>query len=89
MVLIDGLHFFKSERKNKKLKVWYPRLNKFIHFGDSRYQHFYDKTGLLDERYNHYDDKRRQNYLKRSKGINKGRNNKIPSPNFFSQNYLW
>lgn len=40
MVLIDGLHFFKSDRKNKKLKVWIPELNRFQHFGDSRYQHF-------------------------------------------------
>ena len=89
MVLIDGLHFFKSERKNKKLKAWIPELNKFIHFGDMRYQHFHDRTNILPKSFNHHNEKRRENYLKRAKGINAGQNNKYPSANFFAQNYLW
>jgi hypothetical protein len=89
MVLIDGLNFFKSERKNKKLKVYIPELNKFIHFGDSRFKHYYDSTEILDKSYNHLDKKRRDNYLKRSGAINKGQNNEYPSANFFSRSFLW
>ena len=55
-----------SEKKEKKLKATY--INKetnrenVIHFGDLSYQHYYDKTGLLNKSLNHKDKKRRALY---------------------------
>jgi len=86
------IEFLKSTRKNKKYMVFYN--NKWIHFGDLRYEHYEDKTPLKLYSYlNHKDEKRRNNYLKRSKKIKdeKGNltyNNKN-SPNYYSINYLW
>ena len=67
MVKINGYDYQISNKPNKKLKVVVN--NKTIHFGDSRYEHYFDKTGLLDKKLNHNDDIRRANYLKRAKGI--------------------
>lgn len=88
---INGLIYYPSTRKDKKLMV---NVNgKWIHFGNSNYQHFFDKTGLLDKKLNHKDIKRRLRYLKRAKGI-KYNNGKftysdINSPNYHSINILW
>lgn len=82
----------KSTRKNKKYMVYYN--NKWIHFGDIRYEHYKDITPLkLYSNLNHYDEKRRKNYLTRSIGIkdkqgNLTYNNKN-SPNYYSIKYLW
>lgn len=91
MVKIGKYNYELSNKKNKKLMVKVN--NKIIHFGDIRYSHFLDKTGLLDKKLNHGDKKRRENYLKRSKGIKNKKGEltfKDPlSPNFHSIKILW
>ena len=67
MVVVGNFEYQPSERKNKKLKTIVN--GKTIHFGDLRYSHFFDKTGLLDKKFNHMDQNRRDNYLKRSLNI--------------------
>ena len=82
--MTDDLRFYKSERKNKKYAVVVN--DKVIHFGDTRYQQYQDKTPLKLYSYlNHYDEKRRLNYKKRH---GKTRFNKY-TPSWFSDNYLW
>ena len=86
------LSFKRSTRKNKKYMVHYN--NKWIHFGDTRYEQFKDQTPLkLYSNLNHNDAKRRINYLQRSKGI-KDKNGNLTylnknSPNYYSVKYLW
>ena len=89
--IIDGMRFERSERKNKKLKVF--KNGKWIHFGDNRYEHFLDRTGLLNSELNHYDMTRRHKYLSRALKI-KNKKGELTayddtSPNYFSVNYLW
>lgn len=45
-----------SNRKNRKYKILNPNTNKYIHFGDMRYEDFTK----------HKDTKRRDNFLKRN-----------------------
>lgn len=91
MVKIGKYEYFLSEKKDKKLMVIVN--NKKIHFGQKGYEHFFDKTGLLDKKLNHKDEQRRERYLKRSKGIKDKNGNltyKNPeSANFHSINILW
>lgn len=86
------MEFMKSTRKNKKYMV---KVNgKLIHFGDTRYGHFKDSTGLnLYSYLDHGDTKRRLNYKKRHSKIllkngEPAYKNKS-SPAFYSYNYLW
>jgi hypothetical protein len=88
---IGNFDYYLSERKDKKLKVFVN--GKWVHFGNSNYQHFYDKSLLLDKNLNHLDQKRRNNYLKRSLNI-KNKNDEytafdINSPNYHSRLILW
>lgn len=80
-----------SERADKKLKVFVG--GHWIHFGQKGYEHYYDKTELLDKKLNHNDKIRRKNYLTRAKGIKDGLGaltfNDINSPNYHSINVLW
>jgi hypothetical protein len=76
----------KSNRKYKKYDV-YDKDDKYItSFGDTRYEHYKDKLGLYSK-LDHEDKDRRENYLKRSKGI--GNINNPKSANFWSRNILW
>ena len=89
--IIDGLRFERSDRKNKKLKVL--KDGKWIHFGDNRYDHFFDRTLLLNPDLNHFDPIRRHKYLSRALKI-KNKNGELTSyddmiPNYYSVNYLW
>lgn len=84
------MEFKKSTRKYKKYMTTYK--GKTIHFGDTRYQHYFDKIGLYSH-LNHLDDNRRYNYLKRSSNI-RNKQGKLTykdksSPNYYSINYLW
>lgn len=67
--------------KHKKYAVFYN--NKWIHFGDNRYE---DYTA-------HRDDDRRQNYLSRSTNIRNKHGQKTykikTSPNYWAVNLLW
>jgi hypothetical protein len=86
------LTFKRSTRKNKKYMVFHN--NRWIHFGDTRYEQFKDRTPLkLYSHLNHNDTKRRMNYLQRAKGI-KDKNGNLTyldknSPNYYSVKYLW
>jgi TFIIF-interacting CTD phosphatase-like protein len=71
----------KSKRKNKKFMV--KTKKGIIHFGDSRYEDFTQ----------HKDEKRREAYCKRSKGI-KDKEGKLTynnkdSANYWSRKILW
>ena len=82
----------KSTRRFKKYMVLYD--NKWIHFGDTRYGQYKDSTPLkLYTNLNHNDNKRRQNYLRRAKGIKDGKGNLTylnkNSANYYSVKYLW
>ena len=76
---------FPSKSKNKKFSVYIMKdgKKKLISFGDSRYKDYTQ----------HKDEKRRQSYLKRAKGI-KDKNGNLTykdrsSPNYYSVKYLW
>ncbi len=72
-----------SDRKNKKLKTIVS--GKEIHFGDKRYKHYFDKTGLLSKRLNHGDEDRRRNYLTRTKPLG----NDPTKANYHARKILW
>ena len=81
----------KSRRKNKKYMVYVKSNNKrgykLIHFGDSRYQHYKDKTPLkLYSHLDHKDEKRKKLYYKRH-GAKKYA--KKDTPKYYSHTYLW
>lgn len=86
------MEFAKSTRYNKKYMVHHN--NKWIHFGDINYEHFFDRTPLkLYSHLDHNDKSRRELYLKRAKSIRDGKGkltymNKN-SPNYYSIKYLW
>ena len=62
--------FKASTRKNKKYMYKGPlSQNKWVHFGDSRYQQYKDSTPLkLYKHLDHGDRKRREAYFKRHSG---------------------
>jgi len=73
----------KSTRKNKKYMIRYK--NKWIHFGDNRYEHYRDSTPLqLYKNLNHNDPDRRRLYYARH-----GRDAKIGTPKYYSHKFLW
>ena len=90
MVRVGRYDYYKSTRRGKKLMVEVS--GRTIHFGDSNMEHFKDKTGIWRKK-NHGDDKRRDSYLARSKGIKDGSGKltwKDPkSPNYHSIRVLW
>jgi len=69
---------FKSSAKNKKFSVFVMKngKKKLIHFGDTRYEDFTT----------HKDEKRRQNYLKRTAGI-RDKDGKLTANDKNSANY--
>lgn len=85
------IKFEKSNVKNKKYVAYIKnkkndRLYK-VNFGDSRYKHYNDKTGLKDwTAANHNDKERRRRY--RQRHINNLNKNEY-SPAYFSWFYLW
>jgi len=85
--------FEKSNRKDKKYSVITPE-GKKIHFGNKKYEHFKDTTGLgLYRKLNHNDKKRQKNYCNRSGGIKNKQGlltkNDKESANYYSRMYLW
>jgi hypothetical protein len=88
--VIDGYTYSLSDNKNKKLKVVVD--GKTIHFGDNRYEHFFDKTGLLPKSQNHGDAKRRTSYLTRASKIKDSTGlaaNNPKSANYHAIKILW
>jgi len=91
MVKIGSYDYKISTNKNKKLMTTVN--GQVIHFGQKGYQHYFDKTKLLDKKLNHMDKKRQESYLSRSKGI-KDKNNNFTyndptSPNYHARKILW
>ena len=83
-----------SERKNKKYKVWHN--NKWIHFGDKRYEHYKTSDRIPQELHiypEHHDKRRRELYRKRASEIRNKYHEltyiKEDSPNYYSYFYLW
>jgi hypothetical protein len=70
---------YASERQYKKYKIYNPNTNKYVHFGDIRYQDFTK----------HGDKIRQNNYLKRATNIKGDWKNNKYSPNSLSINILW
>jgi hypothetical protein len=91
MVKINGSEYELSDNKNKKLKIKVN--NKWVHFGDSRYEHYFDKTKLLNPQFNHLDKERRTKYLSRASKIKDKEGNLTAndpnSPNYHSMRILW
>jgi hypothetical protein len=89
--VINGFTYSLSDKPNKKLKVIVD--GKVIHFGDSRYEHFFDSTKLLPTKLNHGDEKRRKEYLARASKIkDKDGNLTVNDPtsaNYHSVRVLW
>lgn len=73
-----------SNRKHKKYDVFFK--NKYLlSFGDTRYQHYYDKF-MYYSHLNHLDLKRREKYRERHRSTNKD-NPKYSA--YWSWWYLW
>lgn len=93
--LVGHYFYCLSSRKDKKLQtvIWDGQKFHTVHFGDPKYQHFHDKTGLLDPNLNHGNEKQRESYLARSAEIRdqEGRQtHKNPlSANFHARRVLW
>jgi len=89
-VKIGKYEYEKSDRKNKKLNVLVN--GKTIHFGDTRYEHFKDKTGIWSA-LDHNDEKRRRNYRARASKIKNKKGELVfknpMSPAYHSYNILW
>lgn len=84
--------FKKSTRKHKKYMVQYK--DGWIHFGDTRYQHYKDSTPLkLYSHLDHGDKERRGNYRARASKIRdkegKLTYNDKSSANYYAYHYLW
>ncbi len=79
---------FVSKAKNKKYSVYVKDDNKsgikLIHFGDKRYEQFFDKLGHY-EKLNHNDPKRRKRYYDRH-GKEKGSKDMAK---YWSHTILW
>lgn len=88
---IGKYEYFLSDKKNKKLYTIVDK--KEVHFGDTRYQHFKDATGLLPKSQNHLDEKRKTSYIARGSKIkDKAGNltaNDPTSANYHALRILW
>lgn len=91
MVKIGKYEYFISDKPNKKLYAVVD--GKKVYFGDTSYDHYKDKTGLLDKSKNHLDEKRRASYLARASKIKDKSGNLTSedpkSPNWHSIRILW
>ena len=73
----------KSTRAHKKYMIKYK--DRWVHFGDNRYQQYRDSTPLkLYKHLDHNDPQRRKNYYQRH-----GKTAKIGTAKYYSHKYLW
>lgn len=85
--------FKKSNQQYKKYAAKTPS-GRWVHFGDKRYEHYKDSTGLgLYSGQDHNDPKRRIAYRKRHGAI-KTKSGRLAvldpeQPAFYSWRYLW
>ena len=68
-----------SDKSTKKYMIFHPMTKKWIHFGQMGYQDFTK----------HQDEKRRENYLKRTANMRGNWKDNKYSPNNLSRNILW
>ena len=91
MVKVGKFNYELSTRKDKKLMTVVN--GKVIHFGQVGYEHYKDKTNLLDKSLSHGDKERKKKYLLRAKGIKDKEGNltykDIESPNWHAVRLLW
>ena len=90
MVKVGAYEYEKSTAKNKKLMTVVD--GKRIHFGDSRFSHYNDRTKIWSSK-DTLDKKKRESYRKRHSAI-KTKNGKLaisdPSqPAYHSLRVLW
>jgi len=85
-----------SHHKNKKYDVYLEDINKWIPFGDERYDHYKTSNKIpkdLHIYYEHGDKTRQDNYRKRASKITDKYGNYTylnpHSPNYWSYHYLW
>jgi hypothetical protein len=89
-MVLKFIKFEKSKAKHKKyaaiLKNTETGRTKKVNFGDKRYQHYRDKTGLgLYSHLDHRDPERRRRYrLRHGKTMRKKY-----SASYFAAKYLW
>lgn len=91
MVKIGKYEYFISDKAGKKLYALVE--GKKVYFGDTKYDHYKDKTGLLPKSSNNLDEKRRASYLARASKI-KDKNGNLTakdekSPNYHATRILW
>jgi len=95
--LPQGTYFTKSTRKNKKYTAHLPT-GKKVHFGDSRYDHYYDNVpinmgGGIWSHLDHLDRQRRKAYRARHSKIRTRDGEQAYkvkySPSWFSYWFLW
>ena len=90
MVTIGKYEYEKSTAKNKKLMTVVD--GKKVHFGDSRYRHYKDRTGIWKDK-DTLDSKKRENYRKRHGNIKLKDGslaiNNPKSPAYHSYRILW
>lgn len=83
--------YYLSDKPNKKLMTIVN--GKKIYFGATGYEHYRDKTKLLNPNLQHFDDKRRKRYIMRASNIKDKEDNYTAfnpeSPNFHALNILW
>ena len=85
---MELLYFEKSKKRYKKYDAIIKVQNRLkrVSFGDIRYQHYWDSTGLdLYADWNHSDTYRRRRYLTR----HEKEKDVLFSPGYFSYYYLW
>ena len=70
---------FPSSMKNKKYMVYNPNTDKWVSFGDIRYEDFLKHKSLI----------RKNNYIRRASNIKGNWRNDPYSPNNLSINILW
>ena len=100
-VEVDGYFYARSRSAGKKLDALVPVYDPFnrsyalkrVPFGKVGYEHYRDRTGLLDPALNHGDAQRRRNFLRRSAAI-KDRDGRLTaanplSANFHARRVLW
>ncbi len=78
---------YKSPKANKKYVAYLTNYNlngtRVVHFGDSRYEQYYDKIGLY-KKLNHLNEERRKQYYNRH-----GKATAKYTAKWFSHRFLW
>ena len=77
----EGYPIYLSNRKNKKYMSFVN--NRFVHFGDKRYEQYKDKIGYYKNLDHNDENRRKLYYIRHPKNYPKG------SPDWLSKQILW